>query len=369
MPFTEISKQQQRQKLAYLVLEEGWPLARVCQKLGVSRPTGYRWVQRADEGGLQGLQEESRRPHHLGRFTPAEVQAQVQALKEAHPSWGAKKLWAKLWPAGCAPVCVRTVDRLLARQGWTRPRGTESPAVGRFERGNCNELRQMDFKGLARGVGYQPLSVLDDHSRYCLGLVPLPHRSTEAIWGALWELFGAYGLPEAILSDNGECFNNNRSPTPTALEARLWRLGIATPHGRARHPQTQGKVERFHQTLVLELGLALYQPSLEAARGVFDDYVHGYNWERPHEAVGLRVPGAVYQSSLRSRPAHLPAQELAPRALTRKVGDKGVIAYRGQAYCAGRGLMGEQVEIRPEAEGEALYYAGVRIASLETLKV
>lgn len=372
MPFPEMSKQQARQKLAHRVLQEHISVAQAAREMGVSRQSAHLWVARAKQAGIENLSEASRRPHNIACVTPQEIEALVLEKKAAHPAWGAKKIHALLWPAGGqpAPICVRTVDRLLSRHGLTGKGGVYVPAAGRFERGTCNELWQIDYKGMGQAWHYAPLSVLDDRSRFCVGLVPVAHKTGQAAWEALWQIFGEFGLPQCLLCDNGDGFNNTRSAGPTWLQARLWRLGIRTTHGRARHPQTQGKVERFHKTLELELGEAgLRQESVGAACGQFARFRQVYNWVRPHEALGQRVPGALYVASARPRPATLPAPEVAPGATLRKVDSCGKVSWGNQGYRAGRGLAGEWVEVREEASGRALFYANVRIASLEDLRL
>jgi transposase InsO family protein len=362
---------QNRQRLVYRVLQEGWSLTAAAREAGVSRPTAYRWVKRAQEVGITALQEQSRRPHQLRAVTAPEVQQRVLTMKQCFPHYGAKKLHALLWPPPAhAPLCVRTVDRLLQRQGLVKPRPeTQRPAQWqRFERSQCNELWQLDFKGLERCWGYYPLSILDDSSRFCLALEPLVSRETEAVWAVLWRVFGEYGMPDCILCDNGDGFNSLSSQGPTLFQARLWRLGLKTVHGRPRHPQTQGKVERFHRTLEEQWAQELRQPSVAQAQHCWPQVRQIYNWQRPHEALGQQMPGVCYERSSRPRPAQLPAAVVPPGAILRKVDAAGKLSYRNQSYRAGRGLSGEYVEIREEAE-LWLLYSDVRIAPLAALKV
>jgi transposase InsO family protein len=261
------------------------------------------------------------------------------------------------------------VDRILDRHGEVthRPSGTSGEL--RYERNASNELWQVDGKGVPRRCPYWPLSVLDDHSWFLLGLSALADKRIPTVLSMLWEVFGEYGLPEAILTDNGDGFNDWQAKGPTRFEAQLWLLGIRTLHGRCRHPQTQGKVERFHGTLETDLGDRLRPPTREEAEVTYEAYRREYNWERPHEAIGMKVPGAVYESSPRKRPKTKPVHELPGGAMARKVGFNGDIAFKGHTYLVGKGLRGEYVEIREEATGHAAYYASVRIATLQELKL
>jgi transposase InsO family protein len=296
--------------------------------------------------------------------------AQVLAAKAVHCAWGAKKLHDLLWPAEAgvaAPLSVRTVDRILTRHGHTQPQAPARPPLQRFERETCNELWQMDFKGMGKPrASYFPLSVLDDHSRFCLCFEPLPTQTQAEVWSQLWRLFGEFGLPEAILTDNGSCFSGTWSQRPSGLEMQLWRLGIRTVQGRPYHPQTQGKVERFHRTVDVELvarGQALRQADQAQARQVYAPVIHSYNWCRPHEALAMRVPGAVYVPSPRLRPTRLPEHELAEQAIKRKVQVTGEVSYQGRMYRVSKALAGATLEVRAGADGEAFYYANVVVSA------
>jgi transposase InsO family protein len=361
---------QNRRLLAEAVLSGEATISEAARRYGVTRPTAYTWVRRAFAEGIPALQEHGRRPQHIARQTDVDIEALVLAQKNARPAWGAKKIHAELWPKPlAAPVCVRTVDRLLARHGLVQQRTAEPEASSRFERSGCNELWQMDFKGIARSVCYTPLTVLDDCSRFLIGLEPLHSRSTETVWESLWAIFGEYGLPECILTDNGDGFNSTRSEGPTLFQARLWRLGVCTANGRPRHPQTQGKVERFHRTLEDEYADRLVWPSAELARKAWQHIIDDYNWNRPHEALDMRTPGSRYSPSARKRPATLPPAHLPDSAIKRKVDAYGKFSFRNRVIRAGRGLAGEWVEIREEESGFALYYANVRVNDLYTLQV
>jgi transposase InsO family protein len=402
VPFQEITKMHQTKQLAYRVLQEKVSLTQAAREAGVSRPTAYRWVRQAQEVGLEALAEKSRAPHRRPRATAREVVQQVLNYKEQHPVWGAKKIVANLWPGSVpgraapgrvaeaaeaaaaaavgedvaaaprpAPVALRTVDRILARAGLVQARPRPplvAPPWQRFERAQCNELWQMDFKGVGRrGPGYWPLSILDDHSRYCLAFTPVDEQSGERVLEVLWRVFGEVGLPAMILTDNGSCFSGTWGEGLSWLESQLWLLGIETRQGRAYHPQTQGKVERFHQTVQLELSVAggLRQPTAEIARPLYERVVHVYNWERPHEALQMQVPGEVYACSPRLRPARLPGHEIAATALKRKVHPNGDISFQGRVYRISKGLAGQWVELREEEAGMAAYFAGRQIGPLD----
>jgi transposase InsO family protein len=313
------------------------------------------------------MAESSRRPLRFVRSTCTEVQEALLALKAERPNWGAKKLLAKLWPQG-APICLRTADRILSRHGLVGNIARPAHEPCRFERQSPNQLWQMDFKAVGTRR-FEAFSVLDDCTRFCLCLSPLTDLRSQTTFQALWNLFGEYGMPERLLSDNGAPFNSVRSLGPTPLQARLWLLGIPTSHGRPRHPQTQGKVERFHRTVEQEIGQILRKGDIGQVQEAMGSFRQDYNWERPHEAIHLQVPGARYCPSPRVRPESMPKHEVADGALKRKVDSSGKIVYRMRSYRAGTGLAGEYVELREEQNDLAIFFAGIRIGSLTQLQL
>ena len=343
-------------------------VSQAAREYGVSRNTVRLWLDRASEDTLGELAERSRRPHRIPRATDEELKLRILEMKAKRPAWGAKKIVAKLWPES-PPLSVRTADRILARHGLVATRG-QAQAEVRFERDRPNELLQVDFKGLGRpSLGYSPLSVLDDATRFCLAFRPLPDHQTDTIFEALWDVFGEYGLPDAILTDNEPCFAEVSRYGPSKLEAKLWLLGIRVLHGRPLHPQTQGKVERFHLTPEQELGPQLRQQDPLDAQRVYARFVHDYNYERPHEALNMRTPGEIYTPSTRRRPTKMPEHSPPAGALVRRVEVTGRFTFRCQRYRAGRGLWGEHIELREEADGYGVYFANRRFAALEDLKV
>ena len=372
MPFQETSRMHERQKLIYRVLRDGVSVALAAREAGVSRPTAYLWLDRAERDGLANVEELSRRPHESPQRTPSmgEARNEVLALKKERPAWGAKKLHQKLWsPGGCsaAPVCVRTIDRWLKAEGMVASRLPREP-LQRFEREACNQLWQLDFKGIEVKWGYRPLTILDDCSRYNLCLEAVVGHSVHDYWPVLWRVMGEHGLPDCILCDNGDSFNSTASRGLTQFQVWLWRLGVKTTHGRPYHPQTQGKVERFHRTVEVEWHCELRQPNAELARMVYRRISRDYNWERPHEALEGRVPGVVYSASTRIRPDRIP-EAVVGNGTTRRVNNEGRIRFKGNHYRLGPGMAREPVELREEAQGWAVYFSGHFLSPLIDMRI
>lgn len=353
-----------RRKLALDVLEGGVSLSEACVRAGVTRKTGRKWVIRAREVGILNLAELSRAPQSRPTKTDSAVEAALCELKELYPEWGAKKLVAVLSRQTGVVVPLRTADRVLERLGLTRPRTPRAEPPIRFERATCGALLQMDFKGLPLSTPYALLTVLDDMARFCYHFAPVPDKTGPSVCAALWQVFGQHGLPDEILMDNGDCWGSRPSAAPTRFEAWLMRLGVRPIHGRPRHPQTQGKVERFHGTAKIELGADLVQTSLPLASQACKRFVDRYNWDRPHEGIGFQVPGDRYAPWPRERPEKPPPHRLPEGAITRKVCMAGCFTYQGKTYHLGKGLIGETIVLKEAEFGMRTYYAHFPLAYL-----
>lgn len=219
-----------------------------------------------------------------------------------------------------------------------------------------NELWQMDAKGVLRLAtgAVIPLAILDDHSRYALHVSANADQQRTTIQAHLTATFQRYGLPRRILSDNGPPWGSMGQGGLTGLGAWLLRLGIQLSHGRAYHPQTQGKIERLFGTLTTECLAG--PPLLDAvqAQAAFDRWRVIYNTERPHQMLGMDVPAEHYQASWRPFPERLPEIQYGPDDAVRKVKRNGVIRYANRQHFVGRGVAGLPVAVRPTREDGVL---------------
>jgi transposase InsO family protein len=277
--------------------------------------------------------------------------ARIVALREEHPAWGARKLRRRLADLGVTGLpSASTITEILRREGRLHQARAEAPGPWqRFERSRPNALWQMDFKGhfaLSRGGRCHPLTVLDDHARYLIGLRACANELGATVREHLWSLFGCYGLPEELLCDNGPPWGGPGGEW-TALGVWLVRLGIRVCHGRPFHPQTQGKDERLHRTLQAEVLARTDLRDLLHGQEVFDRWRPVYNCERPHEAHGLATPASRYAPSARSRPASLLPIEYGPGDLVRRVKGKGEITWRNRTYYLGQAFAREDIALRP----------------------
>jgi transposase InsO family protein len=289
------------------------------------------------------------------------VERQILKLRSKHPTWGGRKLRCRLQSLGHADVpAASTITEILRRHGQLDPQRADQPRDWqRFEHASPNDLWQMDFKGhfaLIRDGRCHPLTVLDDHSRYSLSLRACGDECGTTVQAELTRVFRHYGLPRRMTMDNGPPWGFEDGETWTRLTAWLIRLGVRVTHGRPYHPQTQGKDERFHRTLKLELLSQRSFSSLGDCQQAFDPWRLMYNTERPHEALGMATPASRYRPSGRSFPEVLPPIEYASDVQVRKVSE-GRISFRNRDIRVGKAFNGHPVGVRGIDEGiyEVLY--------------
>jgi transposase InsO family protein len=255
---------------------------------------------------------------------------------------------------GGPQLAPSTVTGILRRAGLIDP--ALSAAATPFERGGPNELWQMDFKGhfaLVNGKRCHPLTVLDDHSRFSVVLTACADECAETVQAAMIPAFRRCGLPGGMLMDNGAPWAACRERSWTAFSLWLVRLGIKVSHGRAYHPQTQGKDERFHRTLKFELLRHFNFASLEHCQHEFDRLRDRYNLLRPHDAFGLDTPASRYRLSAIPFPETLPSIEYPAGLEVRKVQSGGRLSYRGHDFRVSAALRGLPVALRPVAGADA----------------
>lgn len=320
----------------------------LCRRYGISRPTGYLWLNRYRElGKLDGLGELSKRPHHSPFQTNRRREQAVLRLKREKRNWGARKLKVVL-DKNDFGLCERTVHRILKRNGLVRDRRKQTSAKLRFERELPNQLWQMDFKGeyrKSRALVY-PLTVIDDHSRFLVGLSPLENTKTETVQKTLVDIFENYGVPEAILTDHGSPWWSTHSDHGlTRLSVSLIKQGIELFYSGVGHPQTQGKVERFHRTLNEEIQWRGLPHTIRSWRNLLAEIRKEYNEERPHEALQLATPSTRYSPSERSYSPNPKAWDYPAGAIVTKVDTAGSVRFGGNQYFTSHALIGEGVQL------------------------
>jgi len=355
MSWRELSVVDQREEFVRLALAPGANKRELCRRFGISRSKGYKWIGRYLAKGRDGLADRSRRPHHSPTRTAAAIEAEVLRIrKDSNNAWGGRKIAHVLVRSGELDVpAPSTITEILRRHGKLEPRANEHPgAYQRFEREQPNELWQMDFKGdFATGRGRcHPLTVIDDHSRYALAVEACSTQQDRSTRERLIAVFRRYGLPDAMLMDNGVPWGDSGGGPFTAFSVWLMRLGVRVAHGRPYHPQTQGKDERFHRTLKAEVLFGRQFTDLAECQRAFDRWRHVYNYRRPHQALDLATPSERYQPSSRCFPETLPPIEYADCDLVRKADQEGDISFKNRRIRVGKPFRGELLALRPMAE-------------------
>ena len=351
MPWEEVSVMSQRKEFVKLAQAEGANVRELCRRFGISPTTGYKWRSRFHSGGEAGLADLPRRPYCSPRRTRAEVEELVLKVRDGHPAWGGRKLRAWLLARGHELLpSPSTITAILTRHGRIDPsESAKHRAWQRFEHPEPNQLWQMDFKGhFAMMEGRcHPLTVLDDHSRFSLGLEACGDERTQTVQQRLTRIFRRFGLPERMVMDNGAPWGLDADHRHTPLTVWLLRLGISVSHGRPYHPQTQGKDERFHRTLKAEVLRGATFKDLRHCQEAFDDWRGVYNLERPHQSLGMATPASRYHVSHWPFPEQLPTVEYGPEDQVRRVQDQGRFTWKGRNVKISNAFKGLPVAVRP----------------------
>lgn len=304
MPWQETNAVEERVKFVIAVREDGMSVAAACRKFGVSRPTGYKWLGRYDEKGLDGLCDESRTPRTLPHKTPDEV---VERVLEAHErlEFGPRKLRVYLLAQEVSfnVPAASTIGEILKRHGKVEPRKKRRRVPPQSEPfGDCNAPNDTwcaDFKGqfqLGNKRYCYPLTITDATTRFILCCDGLTSTGGEGTQKGFEETFKRYGVPRRIRTDNGSPFASVGLGGLSRLSVWWAKLGIKHERIEPGHPEQNGRHERMH----LSLKRAVTRPAeadFEAQQRAFDRFVHIFNHDRPHEGLGMDVPAAHYERS------------------------------------------------------------------------
>ncbi len=370
----------ERVKFVADCLSEEFCMAEVCRRYGVSRKTGYKWLERYHASGPDGLKERSRAPKSHPNAIDPETEAAIVSFKRAHMLWGPAKIRTVLrerhpkryWPANS------TIGDMLDRHGLVvkrkkRNRATpSSQPLAHCE--NPNDVWCVDFKGWFRtgdGTRCDPLTISDASTRFLLRCVGMSGGTSFVEVKPLFEAaFREFGLPKAIRSDNGAPFASLGLAGLSRLSVWWIRLGIRPERIRPGKPQDNGRHERMHRTLK---AATAYPPqrSIRAQQRAFDAFVAEYNHERPHEALGQRPPGAFYVPSITPFPSRLPPlPDYDCDYITRKVRGSGQIKWRGHDVRITAALIGEYVGLAPIGDGLwKVYFTDIPLGIFEERKL
>lgn len=349
-------------------------MTELCEQYGISRKTGYKWVERFERTGPSALADRSRRPHRSPRATdPAIVEALCEARRR-HPTWSARKLIAVLrrhhpdvdWPArstGCALLKARGLVR--ARRRRERPRPPASPLRPATQ---PNDVWTADFKGEFRtgdGRYCYPLTVRDAFSRYVLRCDALDTKAGAAVRDRFERAFRDFGLPARIRTDNGAPFAANGLARLSRLSIWWIRLGIHPERIALGHPEQNGSHEQFHRVLKADTARPP-APTHRAQQQRFRRFCVEYNEVRPHEALQDRPPASCYTPSPRPFPARVPPVDYPGHMEVRRVSSGGQVSWGGRAVFLTEVLEGEYVAFDEVDDGVwMLYFAAVPLARFD----
>jgi len=375
MPWKTSSVMEEKLRFVFEYQQRQRTMTELCQRYEISRETGYVWLRRYQAVGLEGLREKSRAAQRHGNQTSAEIEQMVLELREAHSRWGPRKLKrvlednepGRVWPA------ASTIGALLKREGLMagrRKRRRTAPYTEPLAHADGpNRVWCADFKGWFRtgdGERIDPLTITDAHSRYLFRCQAVEKTDTARVQAIFEAVFREYGMPEAIRTDNGAPFASTAIAGLSRLAVWWMKLGIVAERIAAGHPEQNGRHERMHRTLKQETAQPPAGNRREQQR-VMERFRQEYNQVRPHEALGMRTPAAVYELSPRSFPAHVPEPEYPDTMLVYRVQQKGHFRWKRQEVFLSEVLWGEPVGLLPiDDSWFTVYFAQVPIARFDS---
>jgi putative transposase len=355
MPWNEHGVMEERLRFIDDWKSGDWCMAELCRFYGITRATGYKWVERYQAKGVEGLRDLSRAPHHHPNAISEEMEDRIIAEREKHPSWGAPKIRARL-QRDCAAQDVpaeSTMGAILKRNGLTVPRKrrrSSRPASQPLgHAGSANIVWCADYKGWFRtgdGQRIDPLTISDAYSRYLLRCQALPAANYFHSKPVFEAAFREYGLPEKIRTDNGAPFGSNGESGLTGLSVWFIKLGVVPEHIEPGKPQQNGRHERMHRTLKQETA-SPPAGNRRVQQERFDRFLREYNEQRPHEALGQQPPASYYRPSDRSYPGRLREIEYPDDWEIRRISSSGQMRWSGEYVFVAHALGGEAVGLEP----------------------
>jgi transposase InsO family protein len=346
---------------------EGEKMADLCREFGISRKTGYKFLERYERHGVTGLADKSRRPLHLARKTSDELERRILHMKGLFPTWGPKKIKWKLETQnpGVQFPAASTIGEILDRNGLVNVRRKRGGLEGYSstpltESAESNDVWCADFKGQFKlgNLKYcYPLTITDHFSRYLIGCEALPSTEAKPATALFEEAFETYGLPRAIKSDNGAPFGSKGFMGLSTMSAWWMSLGIAVQKSRPGCPQDNGRHERMHRVLKAETTRPAGANQLQQQER-FESFKQSFNCERPHEALAMKTPTQIYAKSKRTLAEAQSAPKYPLHDFTRRVFSNGGLRIDGSSYFIGRALQGHEVGVRELDSGALLVSLG-----------
>jgi len=378
MPWKASSVMEEKLRFVFEYELDERSMTELCQRYEIARETGYVWLRRYRQAGAAGLIEHSRATHRHGNQTPEDLEQLVLELRQAHMRWGPRKLKrvlerdqpGRVWPA------TSTIGALLKREGLVvarKKRWHTAPYTAPLAHANeANRVWCADFKGWFRtadGQRIDPLTISDAHSRYLLRCQAVEKTDTARVQAIFEAAFREYGMPEAMRTDNGPPFASRAVAGLSRLAVWWIKLGIVPERIAAGHPEQNGRHERMHRTLKQETAQPPAANRREQQR-TLDHFRQEYNHVRPHEALQMQTPAAVYQPSARTFPERVPEPQYPEPMLVRSVRPHGHFRWKKYDVFLSEVLWGERVGLLPEDDRWfTIYFAQLPIARFDSHKL
>jgi putative transposase len=374
MPWSEVCKMDLREQFVQLVLIDEESMRELCESFGISRKTGYKWLDRYQELGRSGLADQSRASQVHPNAVGEEVERRIIVLRGEHPSWGARKLKSRLerlepkqiWPA------ASTIGSILKRHGLVTPRRRHrrcEPYTQPFA--GCHQPNAVwcaDFKGWFRtgdGQRCDPFTLSDAYSRYLLRCQAVTRPDEDSVWPVLVAAFREYGMPAAIRTDNGPPFASLAVAGLSRLSVKLLRLEIIPERIAPGRPDQNGRHERMHRTLKQETACPP-KANLREQQRAFDVFCREFNDVRPHEAHQQQTPAQHYQASPKSYPLRLPEWQYPDSYAKRQVHHRGFVRFGGREIYLSQTLAGEWVGLdQLDERHHAIFLGALKLATLD----
>lgn len=373
MAWEKYKVEQQRLQVVKAYMSGDCSMTYVCKQFGISRKTGYKWYQRFLKQGEEGLNDLSKAPNIPNiRYTAKQIDKAID-LKLRHRTWGPKKILIKLkeyysdqnWPS---PTRLYEIfkDYHLVTSKKIKGRVPATAPLGDLT--DCNNTWAVDFKGWFQtgdGRKCEPLTITDCFSRFLIRCTHLDKHTVDYVWPVFEEAFREYGLPNRLRSDNGPPFGSVGVGRLTALSVKLIKVGVTPEWIRPGHPEENGRHERFHLTLKQDIA-SPPKETIALQIQAMSQFHEEYNFDRPHEALGMKTPASCYQASSKAWDGVLRSPEYNTREMdVRKVCQSGCIWLNQKEHYIGQTLTGEYIGLKTNEDNEIdLYYGPVYLGKL-----
>lgn len=376
MPWQESRVVDQRSEFSLRAVRGVEKFGDLCREFGISRKTGYKWKERFLSEGLSGLSDQSRRPASSPTGIGEDMVCRIVKLRQAHPSWGAGKLRAVLARTVSAAdlPSESSFKRILEKAGLVVHRrrvavSETSRIQTRVRAERPNQVWTIDFKGwwyTRNRERFEPLTIRDDFSRYVLCAQALDDARTETVRAGMERVFERHGLPEIIRSDNGAPFAGSHSPLGLSRLSAWWvGLGIGLDRIDPGRPDQNGSHERMHRDLAAEVECRATEDTA-TQQAALDVWRRTFNEERPHAALGMRVPREFYADSPRRFDPSPIELVYPPEHVVRKVGPKGEVKFQSQRLSISTALSGWEIGLQPRSVTEyQVWFCGLSLGALD----